>query len=201
MNYPDMYVEDDESNTLCQGDIFLNFDEEVLPDNDNWQYAPYIVLTYSCDLARPKEILYLAVSPVMKFEELLTKTLEKYKTKTRDPKKNKEQKSKVLGEILNLANSRQKFFFFLSPIVELKNVLLYSDLSRVFSISNDYIEIIIQKRIKSLDSPWREKLGYKIGNLYNRVAINDEDEVKKDTIKNYIFTENKELVEKFIFGE
>jgi len=110
MNYPDMYVVDNEPKTLCQGDIFLNFDEHVLPNNDNWQYSPYIVLTYSCDLERPKEIVYLAVSPVSKFEELLLQTLKN--NKTRKPEKIDKKKNTVFGKILGIANYKSKMYFF-----------------------------------------------------------------------------------------
>jgi len=78
--------------------------------------------------------------------------------------------SKVAELIFSEANYARKYTFFISPLEEFDNIPSTAFIQDVRSINKEYKERLLEYRIVSLKSPWREKLGYMVGNLYNRVA-------------------------------
>lgn len=174
-----MYETEDLPEHLSQGDVFSRFEGAVLPRTDP-EAAGFLVLTYTCDLVRPDDISYVCICPVFKLDTVRKALLSKHKAKS---KKNRE--AAIANHLHDLAQNKKRYFFFLSPPPNLGGNPLYADLGQVFSVSKRYISHMISQRCCSLRSPWREKLGFMLGYLYNRVATED---IQRDAIADYLDT-------------
>jgi len=182
---------------LYQGDIFTRFDtrfdKKVLPIVDPPEMA-FMVLNYTCDLINKKDLSYIFICPIFKLEVIIEETLEALKLKY--PNKSKNNIVKELSKfITRILNYEQKFLFFLTNNSEFGGSHAFADLLRIITIPVKYINNILENRIKSLKSPWREKLGWKIGYIFNRVGLPDtttnnvEDYIKSHSVIRSYFGE------------
>jgi len=180
MSFPGMYYvkNSEEESILSQGDIFRRFEVKDLPKKSEDVELGFILLTYSCDLEHPEDINYILVCPVLDFNILIKKFLEKNKTKSII-----KIKDALTSKINKLFNNDSRFYFFLSPIPNISQYPAYADLQQIIKIHKKYSKEIIANRIISLKNPWREKLGWMTGNLFNRIATLD---IRKDTKDNFI---------------
>lgn len=178
MTFPNMYLTRDMPGHLCQGDIFSRFDDPVLPLT-NPEASGFLVLTYTCDLENPDDISFISVCPVFSLNHIRKKLMEQYKV--RAPQNLKEA---VGNHLHDIAKNKKRFHFFLSPATDFSKTPAYADLAQIFSIPKRYIPTVVGKRICGLKNPWREKLGFMVGYLYNRVATKDID---KNTVLKYAF--------------
>ncbi len=180
---------------LYQGDIFARFDNEfekqVLPDVEPSEIA-FMVLNYTCDLINKKDLSHVFICPIFKLEVVIGETLKILKEK--HPQKSKDTVIKFLiKKISEIFKYEKKFFFFLAKTPEFEGSHAFADLLRIATIPVEYIKNILESRIKSLKSPWREKLGWKMRYLINRVGLTDttnssiEDYLKNHSvIRNYL---------------
>ncbi len=86
-----------------------------------------------------------------------------------------------------------KYYFFLAPNPIFKNHPAYADIGQISNLPLEYYDEIRSNRLISLFSPWREKLGWKLGYQFNRIALED---VKEDDIKNFI--DSNEVLAEFL---
>jgi hypothetical protein len=82
------------------------------------------------------------------------------------------------NEVTTVVNDEVKYIrkstFFLSPLPAFDNLPTFAIIEDIRSIPiGETKEIILKSRIASLKNPWREKLGYKLAYLYNRVATDN----------------------------
>ena len=54
---------------------------------------------------------------------------------------------------------------------------------------------LLQHRNLTITSPWKEKLGYKVGYLFNRVATYTPE---REEIKDWVGVNFKEMIDKYI---
>lgn len=180
-------IYDSQINTthLYQGDIFTRFDIEfkktILPAVEPPEIA-FMVLNYTCDLINKKELSNVFICPIFKLEVIIDETLKGLKEK--HPEKSKDNVIKLLSKFIgDISKYEKKFFFFLTKTPEFEGSHAFADLLRITTIPVEYINNILEKRIKSLKSPWREKLGWKIGYLFNRVGLPD---ITTSSVEDYL---------------
>lgn len=117
---------------------------------------------------------YIHVCPVFKLDVLVTNIVEENKRKPKEQQKNsKNLKEDAESFLREMTQYKPKYYFLLFPDSEFGNKPAFADLGRVFGVPIEWKETIISKRILSLKNSWREKLGYKIGYLYNRIATKE----------------------------
>lgn len=181
-----MYIED-EPQHLQQGDIFRRFERKELP-RCHPEEAGFITLTYTCDLANPKDLHFICFCPIFELDILINRLLEIYKDKSPE-----NIKMSIKNKIHEISNNIYRFHFFLSPNSEFKGQPAYADLGQIYNIPVDYMQLVLKKRKLSLSNPWIEKLGFMIGHLFNRVATENIDQ---SLTEHYI--NNNKILEEFL---
>lgn len=195
MECTNIYDSEIDTAQLYQGDIFRRFDNEfekpILPKVKPPEIA-FMVLNYTCDLIDRKDLSNIFLCPILKIDVIIAITLEGLKLKY--PKRSKDKIINQLKQLISdILNYKKKFVFFLTKIPEFEGSHAVADLLRTTSIPVEYFNNILRNKIKSLKSPWREKLGWKIGYIFNRVGLPDtttssvEDYVRNHSvIRNYL---------------
>lgn len=159
---------------INQGDIFELTSSEIknylkLEVENN---TKFIVLSNSCDLCHGGDSQYICIARLMSLEELK----KKYNLSESDMKK--------LAQ--NLSKYNHKVYFLLPKkrgLVDSSIIKLDFNSSYPFSILK---EIILKKRLCGIHSPYREKLGWAVGNLFNRVALEHDEETFAEEILSQI---------------
>ncbi len=164
-------IYDEKSKEINQGDLFELDSKEIKEylEIESDISRKFIVLSNSCDLYQNNEVQNICIARIMTLKELI--------------KKNRLNPKKIKKLAKNCCKYNDKVHFFLPN----KNPILESSITKL-DINNSYLfeelkEIILKKRIAGLISPYREKLGWAVGNLFNRVALeNDENAFEKEII-------------------
>lgn len=182
-----MYFSENEKESLFQGDIFLRFEDKVIPKSEEKELA-FIILTYTCDLEHPDDLSYVLYCPIYDFDILIEKFIDKLENRTLI-----KINSAIKDVVKDLFNNDIRYYFFLSPIPNVSKNPAYVHLEQITKIPKKYIEEIIMNKKASLNKPWREKLGWMTGNLFNRVALVD---INKTTSDNYV--QNNKIFNSFI---
>ena len=181
-----MYT-DKKTNHLYQGDIFLKFEDDFFSTRDPEEIA-YLVISYTCDIYL-KKLNHICFTPIFKFEKIVSGLIDENKKK----KERSKFENAIIDRIDQIINNNQPTSFFLSPNPIFDNQPVYSDLGQILYLEFEKKDKILNSRIKSLTNPWRERLGYKTGYLFNRVALPN---IERDTTIQYF--KSNELVKAFI---
>ena len=180
---------------IQQGDIFLADLKYEIKSEDGFSKINnnlWIVTSNSCDIKQNK-LKYISISPIV---PLYFVTESVAQDKKKKGLKNNDIKDDIKKLIGNLIKYNNKKFFYLpknkSFYLEQESVVM---LEIILTFRIDEVENIIkEKRLCSLSSPDRENLGWAIGNLYNRVAVED---YHKDHHEN-LFNEIKNRLDAFL---
>lgn len=176
-----------ETAILSQGDIFLRFENKAIPKSEVKELG-FMILTYTCDLEHPNDLNYILFCPIFDFDILIEKYIKINQNKSIA------NINEALGDIVSkLFSNDIRHYFFLSPIPEIKENPAYAHLEQITKIPKQFMRDLINNRIISLKRPWKEKLGWMTGNLFNRIALEDMD---KTIPKRYIQT--SESIKDFI---
>ncbi len=166
---------------LCQGDIVLDVKLEKIQDfTPKKYYKGILILTYTCDLIKNQQpVEYINYCPIFTIDCVIYDSFVYYKEKFKE----KENplvaiKDAIQQKIEALYDYKPKGLFYLMPDTIFQGEECYANLEQIFSINIDYLEEILQNRKVSLLSPWIEKLGFKLGYCFNRIAL-PEFPVKK----------------------
>lgn len=178
--FPNMFKKVDEEDKvyLFQGDIISKCGLISTPENE---HTGCLIASNSCDLQRLKEKTVISLVPVYPFRRQLKRMIEiatkkvicqkdKHELEGRDYDVESMLCSRVAELIFPEANYARKYTFFISPLEEFGNLPSTAFIEDVKSINKEYNKRLLEHRIVSLRNPWREKLGYMVGNLYNRVG-------------------------------
>jgi len=194
MSYPDIYYAKKENELLSQGDIFVRFEDKIIPKSEQKELG-FIILTYTCDLEHLEDLNYILICPIFDFDNLIEMFIKKHEDKTL-------LKVQIALESImkSLFNNDMRFYFFLSPIPEVSINPAYAHLEQITKIPTQYMEKLIENRKISLKTPWREKLGWMTGNLFNRIGTEDIDKgISKEFVQtNEIFKDFIEIRSKQI---
>jgi hypothetical protein len=186
--YYDMFETDEEvlrrDGCLFQGDIirFVKVDPD-LPKERYEDILGYLVLSNSCDLDRD-DLEIISLSPILTFKSYLNNCIDDLFHNDK-LKSQKEFENNVTTIILKEMNYDGKFTFYIPPINEFSNMPSVAFLNDIRSIEVKSIEKLLKNRIYALKPPWREKLGYKVAYIFNRVAIDDTKKEEKESIKSW----------------
>jgi len=181
-----MYRTKDISKYLCQGDIILDYkNEDLLYYEPKESYKGIIIISYTCDLEW-KKLNFISVCPIYSLEHIINHLIEKLRKGCSESKnKNKCIKGVIINflkdEIFNYKNS----YYFLLKINDIIKKPLVGDLQQISNISFIYYDELLKLRNLSLENPWIEKLGYMVGENFNKVAVDilEESEIE-DIINN-----------------
>lgn len=161
--FPDMFEKDGASclkshyeKCLLQGDVIKIIEGEFSLFTPKEGIIGYLVVTNSCDLAQ-RSLNTISLVPIYSFDIWFKNHLEK----------STENITKIL---FREANYVKKDTFFISPIEQFENKPSVAYINDIRSIDLDNYDILLKYRLCSLKPPWREKLGHKVANLFNRVS-------------------------------
>lgn len=194
--FPDIFCEPEKKTHIFQGDIikYINY------INTKQENLGFIILSNSCDLENLKNKTVISIAPLFPFnfvfDDMLSEALNRTKKKLDTLKSSKE----VIEHFTNLvsqyiydeSNYKKKYTFFISPLSEFDNKPTIAHIEHITSIKITELKIILQNRIISIKPPWREKLAFKTGYIYNRIATYTPEfkDIKKWWISTY-----KEILE------
>ncbi len=191
--FPNIYLKERLPEHLCQGDIILGYESRKLP-----KYKPdvlgIIVLSETCDLANPGNVRYVSLSPIYPFEVFVKNAVRLYVKKRGPDIELTKILESVSGKAYKMANYEDKRLFFLPPDEIFKESAGFSSIDQISHVSFSCVDDLFRLRKASLLSPWREKLGYKTGYLFNRVAT---DTPEKERVTEWIQTNFGGLIEGF----
>lgn len=191
-----MYNYKDLPNYLCQGDIIKGYENDQIPKFKPEKYFKgLLVLNYTCDL-KNNDSNHLNICPIYSIEPYVKKAIDEQteicmqqgKFKRILPCLNNLEKA-VIETIKWFCEYKPKNFFYLPPNTLFNDDPCYADLEQISSIELIVEKEIEEKKVKKyiideilpfrkicLESTYREKLGFKLGYRFNRIAIKDFDE-------------------------
>ncbi len=196
--FEQILTEDPLPNYLGQGDIAVDFESNKLPvpepPTSNW-----ILLSNTCDLVQKEQMSYMSVAPVYELqvwvEDLVLERLRRAKDGGGVP--GYDTLVKLISKKLHrLANYEDKRLFFLPPHRIFGESAAFTSLEQTGPLPISRYGNFLSSRVASMRSPWREKLGYKIGHLFGRVATPTPDRSHvQDWIKDVYGSAIKQLRE------
>ncbi|MCK5290432.1 MAG: hypothetical protein KAR39_00240 [Thermoplasmata archaeon] len=151
-----------------------------------------IILSETCDLEHPGNIGYISFSPIFPLEVYIKSAVKLLAKKWGEETTFEKVVDAVSQKVYNVVNFQDKRLYFLPPADFLGDSASFSSIEQISHINFSYEEDLLARRKASMKSPWREKLAYKAGYLFNRVATPTPDHkavftwvenVYKETIK------------------
>ncbi len=175
--FEQILTEDPLPDYLGQGDIAVDFGSRKLPvpkpPTSSW-----ILLSNTCDLVQREKMSYMSVAPVYELhvwvEDLVLEKLRRAKDGDGVPGYDSLVK-RISKKLHTLANYEDKRLFFLPPHRIFGESAAFTSLEQTGPLPISRYENFRSSRVASMLSPWREKLGYKIGYLFGRVATPTPD--------------------------
>lgn len=201
-------VEDKAKDELEQGDILLptpalrSILAEVHPHFATDKYHAFIVTTQSCDLVlrgkKGSKARHISIAAVRPLRQVLPRLLSsvctpsKLGSATVLPESKRVEVSLLLERILN-QNEQSLGLFYLHPENDVSLAEECVAFLRVtVALRAEHYEILVNARSGRLDSEFRGKLGWLVGNLYSRAAAPDwSDQVGGPAVQ-------KKLIDEFI---
>ena len=195
--FPDIFCDPEKKSQIYQGDI-IKYKNYINTKQEN---LGFIILSNSCDLENLKNKKIISATPIFPFnfvfDDMVKEAFKKTKKKIGTLKSSKEViehfTDLVSQFIYEESNYKKKYTFFISPLVDFDNKPTIAHIEHITSIKITELKTILENRIISIKPPWREKLGFKAGNIYNRIATYTPQfkDIKKWWISAY-----KEILEK-----
>ena len=100
-------------------------------------------------------------------------------------KNQKDFENAVTTIVYNEMNFTNKFTFYIPPVNEFRNMPTTAFLNDIRSVEVKSVEKLLDNRIYALKPPWRERLGYKVAYIFNRIATDDTKKEERDPIKSW----------------
>jgi len=195
--FPDIFCEPEKKSQIFQGDI-IKYKNYIDTKKEN---LGFIILSNSCDLENLNNKKLISIAPIVPFnfvfDDMVNEAFKRTKNKVKTLKSSTEVidyfTNLVSQSIYNESNYKKKYTFFISPLLEFDNKPTVAYIEHITSINNTEFKTIFKHRIISIKPPWREKLAFKTGYIYNRIAT-FTPEVKD--IKKWWTSTYKEILEK-----
>jgi hypothetical protein len=179
---------------LHQGDVIKKTEavkeiiRNVYPSYNNNKNKFFIILTQSCDLILRKgqcKASYLTIASVRRIEDVLTSEKHRFIFDDYDKKLgvgNKKTKTKYDQFIERLINNNDDQYFYLHKDEILG---LNDDHCAILRLSIPlkpalHYKTLLDGKIIQLKEPFQHKLGYLVGNTYNRIGTEDWSSDGKD---------------------
>ncbi len=195
--FPDIFCEPEKKSQIFQGDV-IKYKNYIKTKQEN---LGFIILSNSCDLEKLRNKKIISVAPIFPFnyvfDDMVKEAFKRTKNKLGTLKSSKEVKESftdlVSQFIYEESNYKKKYTFFISPLADFDNKPIIAHIEHITSIEITELKIILENRIISIKPPWREKLAFKTGYIYNRIATFTPE--MKD-IKKWWTSTYKEILEK-----
>ncbi len=195
---------------LCQGDIIIDYPKDKLATFKPVEFFKGIlILSYTCDLKNNK-LDYINYCPIFNMKHLITEFLELLandekishevrKRKLEDNNPYSFIREKVLNKLHDILNYKDQNIFYLEPNDIFNHDRCYAYIGQIFTIPIEESKELKKNCKASLLSPYIEKLGYMVGNCFNRVALDEFEGHRRNQIyeKNYR-TLSEEIVNKIL---
>lgn len=161
-----------EVGVILQGDIIA--DPELLADELGSGAASlgYVILTSSCDLVQEKADK-VVISPVRPLKNLIA-----------DWRAN--QVSDIAGQLKQIMKHNYPNIFMLPPSTFFgAGDPHYIELAFLVALplTNELRTRLMDRRVASMVSPYREKLGYALGQYFSRVGLPPSQELTKEDVR------------------
>lgn len=198
---------------LEQGDILypsvglVKLFKEVHPHFADSKYLGFLVATQTCDLVRRKggvpKARYIELAVIRPLAQVLPKLIAHVARPVggnRFRLSDREEAKRLLERIFN-QNEQSLGLFFIYPAASLRIGESAVAMLRVtIAVKNEHYSLLSEARVGRLDTPFQAKLGWLLGNLYNRPATPDWSDVEggKATIEKMI---SSHVGEPYLAGE
>lgn len=144
-------------NCLFQGDIIEIVEGSSKIFAGQTGAIGYLVGSNSCDLVN-NNLEMVSLVPIYPFD----KWYNKYSAKNA---------KNIAKELQDEIEYKRKQSFFISPLKKFGDKPSIAFIDDIRSAKSDKcINILLKFRFSSLKTPWREQLGYKLGNIFNRIS-------------------------------
>jgi len=172
--FPDIFCDPEKKTQIFQGDI-IKYKNYINTKQEN---LGFIILSNSCDLENLKRKRVISIAPIFPFnfvfDDIINEAFKRTKKKVGNFNSSKEIEENftnlVSQSIYDESNYKKKYTYFISPLSEFDNKPTIVYIEHITSINITELKTIFDHRIISIKPPWREKLGFKTGNIYNRIA-------------------------------
>lgn len=190
---------------LCQGDIIVGYSSEKLLTFDQTPVG-YIVLNYTCDLKQNEDLRSLLIAPIIKmdfFFDGIIKAVENGYIKQKKSKGQKlPRKKKIIIQFFTALFQRFEQFskyeghsFYLLFPNSFFDYFSLVDITNIINLDTKELNELIKFRKCSLCEPWKEKLGFMVGSIFNRIAVDDPDEGDFKLMNDFVELKYKERIE------
>lgn len=162
------------SNIINYTELSASIDEEFAKN-----LLGIAILSNSCDVQHG--INYVSFAPIFSLNFVKNKIVEEKLKSLVDKKVSDEKeiqakiKKAIDDNIDNIATYKNKKYFYLpikNPYIK-EEAVIALEIGFTVEISECF-NVFETDRKLSLNHPWREMLGYKVANLYNRIALKDQ---------------------------
>lgn len=167
-----MYNTEDIPEFLCQGDIVLDYkNEDLLYYKPEEFYKGILVLSYTCDL-KWKKLNFISICPIYTLEHIITILVERLRKGCNEANDKNQCIKKIVSGFLEdeIFNYKNSHYFFFRTTQKIREPII-ADLQQISNISIEYYDELLKLRDLTLENPWIEKLGYMVGENYNKVAV------------------------------
>jgi hypothetical protein len=163
---------------LSQGDVLKD-----LPSAIAGIFVPkpvgLVVASNTCDLVQRGRMSFLFVSPIYRLDlwigSVLRQRLEKIRNDGGVTPDYDQAVEHVTGKLQSLANYQDKWLYFIPPHKVLDNSATFVSMDQTSPTSVELYDQLLAARVATIKTPWKEKFGFKVGYLFNRVATPTPD--------------------------
>lgn len=171
---------------LEQGDILRPTSElrelfkTVHPHFTDEKYLGFLIATQSCDLVRRKggspKAGYISLSTIRPLSQVLTKFIAQVATPAANgifPRSEKEEAKRFLERLFNQNEQAIGLFFLHEDADSGIGETAVAMLRITVAVRSEHYETLVKSRVGRLNPQYQAKLGWLLGNLYNRPASPD----------------------------
>lgn len=170
---------------LEQGDILRPTSElrelfkTVHPHFSDEKYLGFLIATQTCDLVLRKgqsKAGYISLSTIRPLSQVLTKFIAQVVTSVADgvfPSSEKEEARRFLERVFNQNEQALGLFFLHEDADSGIGESAVAMLRVAVTVKNEHYQTLVKSRVGRLKPQYQAKLGWLLGNLYNRPASPD----------------------------
>ncbi|MHA2260084.1 MAG: hypothetical protein ACXACO_19125 [Promethearchaeota archaeon] len=189
-----MYKKTNLESYICQGDIVVDYNSEEIPIYlPKEYYKGILILSFTCDLKWDK-VRFVNFCPIFSLKAIFMdiKYVEKLKDKCKTAGKSLKNciRNVFKQRLEKITKYESKDTFFLKEDSVFDNEACFADLEQISNITlqlresdrKKKMDEMMSHRKASLENPWMEKLGFTLGNCFNRIATEDFPQLEFEKI-------------------
>ncbi len=163
---------------LSQGDIITDPSSDI---TGIFEPPPlgFAVASNTCDLVQRGKMSYVFLSPIFGLDrwlkDILRQQIARIKGSGGANPNYDWAINFVIPKLHGLANYEDKWFYFIPPHEVLEGSASFVGMDQTSPFPIAYYNELLAARVATIKSPWKEKFGFKVGYLFNRVATPTPD--------------------------